>query len=305
MWSSRAFAQTSRLAASAALTCLFTSTLQSATETTICEKQHEPSPEPATTTRRRHTLRQAQSQQQEVTLRKRATKVELDKLRPNQQELLRTWQRDEEQNWRNLPARAWPAYQPDQDEVVLLQTEAQSKYCLDDRLKTPERLQACQVLLFHIATGQVFYSMDPESGLQTFEKLASSGHVDSMVAAGIVLVEGLGVPADETKGVAYLRQAADTYDSAQACYELATCYYIGIEGVLAEDPEAAFFYFKRAADKGHTAALYMMADCFVEGEGVEQSVAKAVPLYFRAAEQGHRFSRQRIRELLNNPDYKK
>ena len=70
------------------------------------------------------------------------------------------------------------------------------------------------------------------------------------------------------------------------------------DGVVEEDPEKAFGLFQRAAKSDHTAALYMVADCLVEGEGTERNIHKAVPLFYKAAERGHRYSRQRIRELL-------
>ena len=72
---------------------------------------------------------------------------------------------------------------------------------------------------------------------------------------------------------------------------------------MEEDPEGAFSLFEKAAKKDHTGALYMVADCLMEGEGTEKSVAKAVPLFYRAAERGHRYSRQWIRELLKRKDY--
>lgn len=44
--------------------------------------------------------------------------------------------------------------------------------------------------------------------------------------------------------------------------------------------------------------MYMMVDCLVEGEGTAIDVAKAAPLFYLAAERGHRYARQRMRELL-------
>jgi TPR repeat protein len=92
-------------------------------------------------------------------------------------------------------------------------------------------------------------------------------------------------------------------NSSQACYELGTCLYTGIEEVMEEDPEGAFALFQKAASQDHTGGLYMAADCLAEGEGTEKNVADAVPLFYRAADQGHRHSRQRIRELLANKEY--
>eukprot|EP00536_Pseudo-nitzschia_multiseries_P017513 jgi/Psemu1/225342/e_gw1.1595.14.1 len=165
-----------------------------------------------------------------------------------------------------------------------------------------------------MATCLVFYNVDPEGGFALYEKLAKQGHTPSMVGCGIVLVEGLGVPPREMDGVRWLEKAMDSPSgessassssstAAQAMYELGTVYYTGIDGVVEEDPERAFALFERAAKLDHTAALYMVADCLVEGEGTERSVAKAVPLFYKAAERGHRYSRQRIRELLARVDY--
>jgi TPR repeat protein len=160
----------------------------------------------------------------------------------------------------------------------------------------------CSDLLFQIATTLVFYNEDPALGLHIFQRLANQGHVDAMVACGVILVEGLGVPPDEVQGVAWLEKAVQL-DSPQAYYELGTAYYTGIADVLEEDSRAAFSLFAKAAAVGHVASIYMMADCLATGEGVDQNVAESVPLFYQAAEQGHRFARQRIRELLANPEY--
>mmetsp|Transcript_113 Transcript_113/g.253 ORF Transcript_113/g.253 Transcript_113/m.253 type:complete len:437 (+) Transcript_113:117-1427(+) len=181
-------------------------------------------------------------------------------------------------------------------------------------------LSRCTKLLFDMATSLVFCNIDPEAGFALYERLAKNGHADSMVACGIVLTEGLGVEPREREGFAWLEKAMESgtedcgnddddgsntasLSSAQASYELGTIYYTGIDGIVEEDPEKAFALFERAAEQDHTAALYMVADCLVEGEGTERSVSKAVPLFYRAAERGHRYSRQRIRELLARVDY--
>lgn len=234
------------------------------------------------------------------------TKKELDDLRAQEKEMLLRWERDED-GWRELPARAWPAYQPNPEQLKDLQAQVIQHHCsstYDNWIQSTSTdtketdVDLCTQLLFHVATSLVFYQVDPESGLRQYEMLAKQGHVDSMVACGIVLVEGMGVPPDEQRGIEWLQKAV-SLNSAQGCYELGTLLYTGIDGVLEEDPEGAFELFRRAAEQDHTAGLYMMADCLVEGEGTEQSVGRAVPLFYRAAERGHRYSRQKIRELLS------
>ena len=248
--------------------------------------------------RKRATLRQAN----DPLVRRFNTAQELDKLRVNQKEMLQRWERDED-GWRELPARAWPAFQPNVEQMEGIRKVANGKGCFATPTTSIFRRSTCQELLFQIATTLVFYNVNPKSGLEQFQKLAQDGHVDAMVACGVILVEGLGVPPSEEEGIAWLRKAAEL-GSSQAYYELGTVYYTGIADVLEEDAEKAFELFERAAQNKHVAAMYMMADCLAEGEGVTRDVARAVPLFYEAAEQGHRYARQRIRELLASHDSK-
>ena len=267
-------------------------------------------------------------------LQRLSTRDEINKIRKHQTEILRRWERDEE-GFRKLPARAWPPYQPGPDDLKGIVAEIKLLGChtsddvpsknrnIDEKKKEKtisndgrknsnvalqveeqDEKELCIQLLFDMATALVFYNLDPQRGLDTYLHLATKhNHVDSMVASGIVLVEGLGVEPRELEGMSYLERAIDLDDNAQALYELATLYYTGLDGVLEEGPVKAFELFERAAAYEHTGAMYMMADCLVEGEGCGKSVAKAVPLFYKAAERGHRYSRQRIRELLAKIDY--
>jgi TPR repeat protein len=241
-----------------------------------------------------------------------STQQELQKLRSQEKEMLKRWEMDEE-GWRDLPARAWPAYQPNPEQLKGILAEITINNCnvtaannKEDLEEYPdledETLKLCTELLFDMATSFVFYNVNPPAGLAQYELLAKHGHVDSMVACGVILVEGLGVAPREKEGLAWLEKAVEK-GSAQAQYELGTVYYTGIDGVVEEDVEKAFVLFEKAAAQNHTAAIYMVADCLVEGEGTEKSVARAIPLFYKAAERGHRFSRQRIRELLARLDY--
>ena len=214
--------------------------------------------------------------------------------------MLKRWELDED-GWRELPARAWPEYQPNPEQLKGIQVQVEKHGC---KINSPQQpTDICHSLLFNVATALVFYSVDPTAGLEQYEALAKQGHVDSMVACGVILVEGLsGLRHREQEGVQWLQQAA-AEKSTQACYELGTVYYTGIDNVVEEDSEAAFALFQKAADQGHVGALYMMADCLIEGEGTEKDVARAIPLLYRAADQGHRYARQRVRELLKDKRY--
>ena len=223
----------------------------------------------------------------------------LNSLRHNQAEIMKRWERDED-GWRELPARAWPPFQPKPSEMEEIRKDAQERGC--DNMKHPD--DACKERFFQISTTLVFYNIDALSGFDQFLELAKSGYVDAMVACGVILVEGFGVPPNEKEGIIWLRRAAEK-GSSQAHYELASIYYTGITDILEEDEVKAFLFFEKAAKQNHVAAMYMMAECLAEGEGIGKDMARAVPLFYEAAERGHRYARQRIRELLANPDYKK
>jgi hypothetical protein len=269
-----------------------------------------------TTTNDTTSHHQPSSKQKGLFIQRLSTLQELNKLRANEKEMMQKWERDEEDgSWRELPARAWPAYQPNPDQLGQIMEHITIHDCdrhrtntksdlliLSDSVPLSKETQRCADWVFQMATTLVFYNVDPPAGLVQFQHLAQRGHVDAMVACGIILVEGLGVPPQEKEGLVWLEKAV-AHGSAQGCYELGTVYYTGIDGVVDEDVIKAFALFKRAAEQDHTAAIYMVADCLVEGEGTERSVAQAVPLFYKAAERGHRYSRQRIRELLARVDY--
>lgn len=257
----------------------------SLTHNTRCEEEtEEPSTAPPLL-QKRMTLQQAAQQP----FQRRSTTLE--RIRANQSDVLKRWERDEEEHWRELPARAWPAVQPEPEESAGIQQLYDAAHCDS---KTSDQ---CQEWAFQMATTLVFYSIDPAKGLKRFRQLAKKGHVDSMVACGIVLVEGLGVSPNEREGIRFLEQALEC-GSTQAAYELATIYYTGLDGIVEEDEARAFRLFENAAAHHHTAAMYMMADCLLNGEGTKPDVLRAIPIFYKAAEQGHRYARQRIREFL-------
>ena len=245
--------------------------------------------------RRRATVNKANSR----ALKRTSTREELSKLRSMETEILERWERDED-GWRTLPARAWPEFQPKPEQLPAIQAEMDKNDCSQ---KTKQQTDLCQSLLFNVATGLVFYNVDSQRGFQQYETLAKQGHVDSMVACGVILVESFGGYRNrEAEGIQWLQKAV-TLGSTQAQYELGTVYYTGIDEVLEDDPEKAFALFEQAAIQGHVGAMYMMADCLIEGDGTEKDVAKAVPLLYLAADEGHRYARQRVRELLSIQAY--
>ena len=75
----------------------------------------------------------------------------------------------------------------------------------------------------------------------------------------------------------YLNLAIKKHNHAQAMYELGTCYYTGLEGVL-EENEVSPSSFERAAHADHVAAKYMCADMLLE-EVESQWILYALSLF--------------------------
>ena len=217
--------------------------------------------------------------------------AELQKLRPGEAAMRARWEADEE-GWHKLPPRAWPPYQPKREELQSC-TSAQVASC------HASASPACVKATFDLATCLIFNGVDVATGMREWTALAEAGHQDAMVGIGIVLVEGIsGARQDPATGLRWLRRAA-AGNNAQAQYELGVLHYMGIDEHLDMDEAAAFQWFERAAQQEHTAALFMLADCLLDGCGCERDAPRAVPLLYAAAERGHRFARQYVLEWLD------
>lgn len=205
------------------------------------------------------------------------------------------WVRDEEEGWRKLPPRAWPPDQPKADEIPELRARLEAQRC--PPAGSSEMSPACVKTAFDLATAQTFNGVEAQEGLTVFRRLASAGHVDGMVAAGICLVEGIGVARDEAEGLVLLQRASER-GNAQGHFELGTLLYMGAAGVEEDEP-AAFALYEKSAAQAHVSGMFMVGDCLLEGRGCDRNAARAVRLLYAAAEQGHRGARQYIRQLLD------
>jgi hypothetical protein len=240
----------------------------------------------------------------------------LSRLRENAEDFLQRWERDED-GWRKLPPRSWPTKQPDADQIPALERKLVELACpdasgphtiFDPETATPlKELKPmsgpCREAAFDLATALVFNNMDCDrKGHNDYRGLADRGDLDGVVATGICLVEGIGVEANERQGLKWLQRAAKA-GSSQGYYELGSLHYRGLQDtagrvVVAENDETAFQYYSEGAKQGHRDCMFMRGDCLLEGLGCAKDEVAAVPLLYASAELGHRFARQRIRELL-------
>jgi len=213
-------------------------------------------------------------------------------LRKTEASMRARWIADEE-GWGNLPARAWPAYQPEASLAPVLRSK------MAEACATGAVSAACNAATTDLAACLVFSGVDPTEGLSHYRGLAAGGDPEAMAAAGIVLTEGLGVDADETEGVRLIRAAAAA-GSLQGAYELGCLHYMGAADVE-EDLQATFFLMETAAARGHVAATFLLADLLIDApEAVcEPDYDRALDLLVAAGEKGHRFARQHVLAILD------
>lgn len=220
---------------------------------------------------------------------------EISNIRKNEEEIRTRWVRDED-NWRKLPARAWPEYQPAADEVPKLNVDVDS-ICGEGPCSS-----ACTEAKFNLATALLFNNLDTVEGLKLFESLADDGSSAGMTALGVCLVEGFGVEVDYEKGSAWLRRASEA-GYVQALYEMGSLYYMGnAEPYVKEDVKEAFQLFEKAAALSHTGGMYMTADMLLCGDGCDKNHSRAVTLLYNAGDRGHRTARSVLFGLLRDED---
>lgn len=82
-------------------------------------------------------------------------------------DLRNRWEKDED-NWRKLPARAWPENQPGVDEESELRRSV-SVVCASPKSRT------CKDVKFALATCLVFNNLDVDEGFKIYEDNAANG----------------------------------------------------------------------------------------------------------------------------------
>jgi TPR repeat protein len=97
-------------------------------------------------------------------------------------------------------------------------------------------------------------------------------------------------------------RAAANEQHPEALAFLARAYANGHYG-LRYDRDAAFVYFKLAADLGHTPSLMAIGECYEKGDGVHQNIRKSIGIYAQAAELGDLDAHTRIAHLYSTAPF--
>lgn len=108
---------------------------------------------------------------------------------------------------------------------------------------------------------------------------------------------GYGMTSDPEAAAYWYRRAAEGGDP-RAAYNWGLMLQRG-QGTDA-DPEAALTWLRRAADRGSLDALYVLGNMHRTGLGVRRSAAAAAELYREAAERGHAGAQHALGNVLGN-----
>jgi TPR repeat protein len=124
---------------------------------------------------------------------------------------------------------------------------------------------------------------------------ANQGQPEAQICLSEAYLVGKGVPEDPVKALEWLSKAAEQ-GHPFACYTLGMQCYGGF-GVVPQDQTKAFNLFKRAADQKSHEAMYMLAECYRQGNGVKEDGLQSVKWLSAAAECGNEQAKKIFEEL--------
>jgi len=131
---------------------------------------------------------------------------------------------------------------------------------------------------------QALFAQDPKRAADWVYVAAAEGLPKAQLCYGRMLLEGLGVPQDQSLALAWFRRAARGGD-LDAINMMGRCLDNGW-GTM-EDPAAAAEQFKLAAHGGLAWAQYNLGHMYLNGRGVARDWTRAHAYYFLAAAQQH------------------
>lgn len=117
-----------------------------------------------------------------------------------------------------------------------------------------------------------------KTGIKWLRLAADSGDSNAQFYLGLCYVMGYGVEEDEEKAIKWLRRAAE---SGNVKMQLFFGKYL-----LDDHTKKATLWLTKAADAGDAMAQFLLAMCYMDGEGVEEDEDKGMVLLYKAAKCG-------------------
>lgn len=128
-----------------------------------------------------------------------------------------------------------------------------------------------------------------------YQKSAAAGCPQALFQLGVFYYDGTGVRQDKRRAAQFFFHAAKT-GFVRAQYNLACLFEEGIVNGK-PDREAAFYWFKQAAQNGDVTAQKRVAECYLNGTGVERSLSQAEKWLLMAAQNGDMDARRLLLEI--------
>ncbi len=132
--------------------------------------------------------------------------------------------------------------------------------------------------------GRAGVAMDRNRAFELASAGVVLGYAHSKGALGLCYLFGWGVPEDEARELALVRES-EAAGSCSGQYVVGLCFYFGWFGVP-QDYDEALRVFRLAADQGHARAQFWLGFMFECGRSVAKDRAEAIRLYRLAAAQG-------------------
>lgn len=130
--------------------------------------------------------------------------------------------------------------------------------------------------------------------LGQIEQLAARDVVEAVFLLGTAHDEGIGMPTDAGRAMAWFHRAADQ-NHVLAQHNLGNAYLAG-RGVPQSD-ELAVYWWRRAADQGDAIPQWQLGKMYEAGRGVSANLPTALSWYRQSAARGNLSARQALERL--------
>ncbi len=125
---------------------------------------------------------------------------------------------------------------------------------------------------------------------------AEQGYAPAQYQLGLKLADLRSIVANDAEAVRWLRAAAEQ-DVPDAQYHLGQMYYQGRDPKDGQDYSKAGYWFRKAADRGHAAAMLQLGIMNANGEGSSQDFTQAAKWYELSAQRSNIVAQRLLGEL--------
>ena len=199
----------------------------------------------------------------------------------------------------------------------LPESEQESENCVTSNLnlalKWYDKAAENGNVMAQIIMGQYYYSGEGveknyEKAVNLYRNAAEQGYAIAQNNLGECYAKGNGIEQDWEKAMEWYRKAAEQ-GYAVAQYNLGDCYQAEGSGIAesaggdyddltAQDSfRKAVKWFRKAVEQENKDAQFSLGWCYQYGQGVPVNLQKAIDLYQKSAKQGHKRSKECLKEL--------